>query len=193
MTDEMVHKARPSTLSRLKRLLMSAFDPRAYAHALKVVNYYNYMHVQERRKITLGAAPRISPVATFANGQNITLGDRVHIGAHCYIWAGPGKGRIVMGDDCLLGPNVMMTAANYRFRDGHPVTEQAMTEADIILGRDVWLATSVVVLPGTRLGDGCVVGAGAVVRGEFPPMSIIAGNPGKIVGTREIKNTSASD
>ena len=42
----------------------------------------------------------------------------------------------MIGDDCLFGPEVLITAANYRLNDGGPVTRQPMDEADVVLGRD---------------------------------------------------------
>jgi acetyltransferase-like isoleucine patch superfamily enzyme len=137
------HKARPSRAARALRLIGSAFDPRAYLHAIRLVNYYNYSHVQPRRKMTIGAGAKISPNAVFSNPERIEIGVRVSIGARCTLWAGPSRGRIVIGDDVLFGPEVMVTAAGYRFNDGAPVTEQAMDEADVIIGRDV---------PGLRRG-----------------------------------------
>jgi acetyltransferase-like isoleucine patch superfamily enzyme len=93
----------------------------------------------------------------------------------------------VLGDDVLMAPGVMLTAANYRFNDGGPVTEQAMDEADIIIGRDVWLGYGVVVLPGVTIGDGAIVGAGTVVRKNLPAGAIAVGNPARIVGQRSQK------
>ena len=71
MTDELVHKARPSKGQRLMRLLRSTLDPRAYAHALKVVNYYNYTHAGELRAAPRGAGVHLSPTARFAPGRHI--------------------------------------------------------------------------------------------------------------------------
>lgn len=184
MSGEGVHKVRLSRAQRLKRLLMAFVDPRAWAHAFKVVNYYNYAHVMELRKVSRGEKVVISPLASFANGQNITLGDRCRIGANCYLWAGPGVGRIILKEDVMLGPQVMMSASNYRFNEGSPVTEQAMKEADIVIGRDVWIAYGAVILAGAEVGDGCVIGAGAVVRGKIEPFSILAGNPATVIGRR---------
>ena len=179
-----VHKIRLSKAQRLKRLLLAFVDPRAWGHAVKVVNYYNYMHVAELRKMTRGTGCVISPMATFANAQNIVLGDRCRIGANCYLWAGPGAGRIILGQDVMLAPQVMMSAANYRFNEGSPVTDQAMKEADIVIGRDVWIGYGAVILAGANVGDGCIIGAGAVVRGTIEPFSIVAGNPALVVGQR---------
>ena len=185
MTDQQpAHKVRLTRAQRFRRLLAATFDPRAWGHALKVVNYYNYTHVIELRKITRGRNVVISPLASFGNGQNITLGDRCRIGANCYLWAGPGTGRIILKDDVMLGPGVMMSAANYRFNDGTPVTDQAMKEADIVIGRDVWIGYGAVILAGAVIGDGSVISAATVVRGTIPPFSIVAGNPATVVGSR---------
>ncbi len=184
--SEKIYKASKSGPQRLGRLVAAALDPRAYLHAFKLINFANYTHVAELRKVQRGDGVRISPTASFANGQNIVLGDRVRIGAHCSIWAGNGSARIVFGEDVLLAPNVMITAANYRFNDGAPVTEQAMNEADVIIGRDVWIGYGATVLPGARIGDGAIIGAGARVRGEVPRGAILADPPTPIVGYRRM-------
>lgn len=183
-SDTPAHKERPSPLKRLVRLLTSALDPRAYLHAIRLINYYNYAHVTPRRQLTLGPDARISPNAIFSNPQRISIGARVNLGARCTLWAGPSKGRLVIGDDVLFGPEVMVTAATYRFNDGAPVTEQAMDEADVIIGNDVWLGTRAIILPGARIGDGAIIGAGALVRGNIPAGAIAVGTPARVVGTR---------
>lgn len=188
MTTELVRKKSPSRLARGLRLAASLLDPRAWLHLVKIVNYYNYTHVEQMRLLTLAGPGNISPDTVFQNAERITIGQRVRIGSRCHLWAGPSNGRILIGDDVLFGPEVMLTAASYRYDLGHPVTEQPMAEADIVIGNDVWLATRAIILPGTQLGDGCIVAAGAVVRGAFPPMSIIAGSPARIVSERVISS-----
>lgn len=172
--------------ARKNRLIRSVVDPRAWLHFLKLLNYYNYSHVAPLRQVARGQNVAISPDAVFSNPERITIGDRVEIGSRCHIWAGHARATITIGDDCLFGPEVMVTAATYRFRDGHPVTNQKMDEADIVLGRDVWLGTRAIVLPGTTIGNGAIIGAGAVVRGEIPPMTIAVGSPARVVGERII-------
>ncbi|MBL8286721.1 MAG: antibiotic acetyltransferase [Rubrivivax sp.] len=52
------------------------------------------------------------------------------------------------------------------------------------VGHDVWIGRSAIVLPGVEIGDGAVVGAGAVVTKAVPPYAIVAGNPARIVRHR---------
>lgn len=169
---------------KLMRLVASMLDPRAYAHALKLVNYYNYSHVQPLRQIKIGEGAAISPTAIFSNPERIEIGARLTLGAGCALWAGNSTGRLIIGDDVLFGPDVMVTAANYRFNDGSPVTKQPMDEADITIGNDVWLGAKAMVLPGAVIGDGAIIGGGAIVRGEIPPYSIAVGAPARVVSQR---------
>lgn len=174
----------PSKSARLRRLLASVCDPRAWAHLLKIVNYHNYSHVRPLREVSLGDGASISPDVAFSNPQRITIGDRVRLGSRCHLWAGHTSGRIVVGDDVLFGPEVMVTAATYRFDDGSPVTRQAMDEADVQIGSDVWVATRAIILPGVTIGNGAIIAANTVVREDVPAGAIVAGNPAKIVGER---------
>jgi len=169
---------------RLLRAVASALDPRAYLHAFRMLNHYNTTHVTPRRALTCGPGPAISPTAQFANAARITLGARAHVGSGCILWAGPGQGRITAGDNLLLGPNVLITAANYRFRDGSPVTEQTMQEQSITIGHDVWIGAGTIILPGAQIGDGAIIAAGAVVRATVDAMSVVAGTPARVVGRR---------
>lgn len=186
--------ARKKTLSkaaRLWRLIGGVVDPRAWGHVLKLVNYYNYAHVKPLRELRLGPGAAISPNATFSNATRIHAGRNLRLGARTALWAGPSRGEIRIGNDVLFGPDVLVTAANYRINDGHPVTDQLMDEADVIIGDDVWLAAKVVVLPGVTIGDGAVIGAGSVVNRDVPSMAIAAGVPARVLGQRCIEETAS--
>lgn len=84
----------------------------------------------------------------------------------------------------MLGPNILITASSYRFRDGAPIRCQAMDEADVIIGRDVWLGAGVVILAWTRIGDGAVIGANSLVRGTVPAGTVYGGSPARQISQR---------
>jgi acetyltransferase-like isoleucine patch superfamily enzyme len=184
-------KKNPSAAARALRLVLSSLDPRAWAHVFRLVNYYNYAHVTPRRRLTLGPEARISPNSEFSNPERISAGRRLRLGTRCTLWAGHATGRIVIGDDVMFGPEVMVTAASYRFNDGQPVTAQAMDEADVVIGDDVWIGARAIILPGARIGAGAIIAAGAVVRGEIPAMAIAAGVPARVVGQRRLPGSEA--
>jgi acetyltransferase-like isoleucine patch superfamily enzyme len=170
---------------RFMRLLASCVDPRAFLHLLRIANYYNTNHVRPLRQIRMGLSPAISPDAIFSGPERISFGNNIRIGSRTHIWAGPSSGRIAIGDDVLIGPDVMITAASYRFNDGSPVTDQVMDEGDINIGNDVWLGAKVVVLPGVSIGDGAIIGASAVVSRSIPAFAIAVGIPARVIGQRK--------
>ena len=51
----------------------------------------------------------------------------------------------------------------------------------VVIGENTWVGENVVILPGSSIGKGCVIGANSVVKGVFPDYCIIAGSPAKIV------------
>lgn len=174
-----------SRFAKALRIILSTLDPRAFVHMLRIASYYNTHHVRPLRQVRLGTSPAISPDVIFSNPERISIGNRAHIGSRTHLWAGPSHGRIIIGNDVLIGPDVMLTAANYRFNDGTPVTEQIMDEGNISIGDDVWLGAKVVVLPGVTIGDGAVIGASAVVTKNVGAYEIAVGIPARVVGKRK--------
>lgn len=53
---------------------------------------------------------------------------------------------------------------------------------EVHIGKNCFLGYRTIILPGTEIGDNCIVGSGSVLRGKYPSNSIIVGNPGKVVG-----------
>jgi len=56
---------------------------------------------------------------------------------------------------------------------------------EVTIGENVWIGSDVTILPGVTIGEGCVVGACSVVTKDVPPLSIIGGNPAKIINYRD--------
>lgn len=178
-------KRQLSFARRLTRGLLAVLDPRAWFHLPRVVNYYNYSHVKEKRRLKRGVGTKLSPTISFANAERIELGKRVAIGAHCSIWAGQHHGTIVIEDDALLGPYVMVTVGNYSFAGAGPVGESPMLEQNVRLGRNCFIGAYAIILPGVTIGENAAVGAGAVVTKDVPPGVVVAGNPAKPIGIRD--------
>lgn len=174
-----------SLLQRAVRGLCALFDPRAWSHLPRLVNYFNYTHVAQKRRLTRGDSCELSPTVSFANAERIVLGHRVAIGSFTSIWAGEHHGRITIEDDALIGPYVMVTAGNYSLVGEGPVGSTPMIEQDIHLGPNCFIGAYAMILPGVTIGPGAAVGAGAVVTRDVPARAIVVGNPARVIGTRE--------
>ncbi|MFZ5710257.1 MAG: DapH/DapD/GlmU-related protein [Pseudomonadota bacterium] len=174
----------PSALRRLIRALGSVLDPRVYVHGIRILHYYGYTHVHQKRALTLGRDVRFAPNVSFANAERIELGDGVHVGARCSLWAGKSSGRIRVGARTTLAPDCFVTAADYGLAAGRRLTELPMVERDVVIGADCWLGARCIVTAGVTIGDGAVIGAGAVVTRDVPANAIAAGIPARVVKMR---------
>jgi virginiamycin A acetyltransferase len=113
------------------------------------------------------------------------IGDRLVIGRFCAIAAGV---RFIM-NGANHATSGLTTYPFQIFRHGweegfDPASLDTGFRGDTIVGNDVWIGMEALILPGTRIGDGAVIGARAVVSGEVPPYAIVVGNPGRVVRKR---------
>ena len=98
-----------------------------------------------------------------------------------------GKGRIFIGNNVLIGPNVVLRSNNHTFKSTKiPIISQGMTEGEIIIGNDVWIGSNAVILPNCNIGDGAIIGAGAVVTSNIEPYTVVGGIPAKFIKKREL-------
>jgi acetyltransferase-like isoleucine patch superfamily enzyme len=146
------------------------------------------------RWVRIGSGTLLGPGASIAvgmipdepgfdppDGWVVRIGDRCNIGRNASI---VGRCRIDIGDDITTGPDLYITDHNHRFDDTDvPIARQWVDEAPVRIGDGCWIGAGVVVLPGTTLGRNVVVAAGAVVRGEVPDCTVVAGIPAKVVRT----------
>lgn len=105
---------------------------------------------------------------------SINIGDNSGLGVRCEI-----NGRVYIGKDVLMGPDVIMYTVNHKFQDKNiRIIDQGYSEEKpIYIGNDVWIGRKVIILPGVHIGDGAVIGAGTVVAKDVPPYTVAVGNP----------------
>jgi len=120
------------------------------------------------------------PLRANWGGANVTLGDRVYANFNLTL---VDDGPIVIGDNVMFGPNVVVTTA------GHPVLPElrvlgAQYNLPVTIGDNVWIGSGVQIMPGVTIGDGTVVGAGSVVTRDLPSGVVALGVPCRVV--REI-------
>ena len=82
---------------------------------------------------------------------------------------------ISIGDGCAFGPNVVIYDHDHQFsKDGFAVKE--FNCSPVVIEDDVWVGANTVILRGTHIGQGCVIGAGSVVKGEIPANFLVKGD-----------------
>lgn len=110
-------------------------------------------------------------------GYNIEIGENFYSNHNLVIL---DANKVVFGDNVFIGPNCGFYTA------GHPLDAETRNKGleyakPIKVGNDVWFGGNVVVLPGVKIGNNVVIGAGSVVTKDIPENSIAVGNPCKVI------------
>ena len=119
--------------------------------------------------------------AIFGKGSGIKIGNRAQLGENSRI-----GNNVTIGDDVVMGPDVVIMTSAHAFEDPNvPINKQgALPIRDVIIGRDSWIGTRVVILPGVIIGEGAVIGACSLVNKDVPPYAIVGGVPARVIRYR---------
>ncbi len=90
--------------------------------------------------------------------------------------------RIVIGQNCLIGPFCYVTDHDHGTKSIIPKAKQSLLSSPVQIGRNVWIGAGVVILKGVNIGNGAVIGAGAVVTRDVGPEERVAGVPARAIG-----------
>ncbi|HRW21082.1 MAG TPA: acyltransferase [Bacteroidales bacterium] len=97
------------------------------------------------------------------------------LSGNCYFQAHSG---IKIGKNFLFAPGIKIISSNHDFKN----RDLPSKTSPVIIGDNVWMGTSAIILPGVEIGNNCIIGAGSVVTKSFKEDNLlIAGNPAKII------------
>ncbi|HET8728108.1 MAG TPA: sugar O-acetyltransferase [Alphaproteobacteria bacterium] len=147
-----------------------------------LVRAYNATGADETEQRTgilgelLGAADEgvaIRPPFYCDYGYNIRIGRGTFVNIGCvFLDVAP----IELGDDCQIGCFVQILTADHP-RDPALRRQGYESGIPVRIGRNVWIGSGAIILPGIIIGDDAIVGAGSVVTREVPPGATVVGNP----------------
>lgn len=120
-------------------------------------------------------------------GENIYFGDNCEVNMNCTFL---DDNKIIIGDRALIAPNVQIYTAFHpvsaaerfgKIKEDGSFSFCKTRTAPVLIGNDVWIGGAAVILPGVRIGDNVVIGAGSVVTRDVPSNTIACGNPCRAV------------
>jgi acetyltransferase-like isoleucine patch superfamily enzyme len=155
---------------------------------LVVLNYFLTFpgHAFRLHVLRSLARCKVGADSSVQRGVRLTTKGGVSIGVGCNINRGTvldGRGALTIGDLVNISSDVTILTADHdpdsEFFEGRV--------RSVTIGSRSWLATRALILPGSTVGEGAVIAAGAVVNGDVPPWTVVAGVPAKQVGLRNPK------
>ena len=129
---------------------------------------------------SVGKKVNIEKHAHFTPG--LKIGDYSDVGVKCEV-----NGPVTIGNYVMMGPEVVIyTSTHAHSRTDITMIEQGFEEVrPVTIGNDVWIGRRAMIMPGVNIGNGCIIGAGAVVTKDVPDYCIVGGVPAKIVKRRD--------
>lgn len=119
----------------------------------------------------------LEPPCYFSYGCNTYFGDDVYANFNLVV---VDDVQVNIGNHVMFGPNVTISST------GHPLAhvyrrEGAQFSLPIVIGDDVWIGANCTILPGVKIGQRCVIGAGSVVTHDIPDDSLAFGSPCRVI------------
>lgn len=141
------------------------------------------------RIICLGGAEILDNAAIMSATKDavIELGNNVFINRNVIVAC---RKHIVIGENTVIGPNVVIYDHDHRFDAQGRVKESAPNpykEGDVIIGKNVWIGAGAIILRGTTIGDGSIIAAGAIVKGNIPEGVLVRRENNNIIEILENK------
>lgn len=124
---------------------------------------------------TLPESTTVLPPFYVDYGKPVTIGEDCFIQQCCTFF---GRGGITIGNGVFIGPKCNLITINH---DPDPDNRSATYGRPIVIEDKVWIGINSTILPGVRIGYGSIVGAQSVVTHDVPPMTVVAGNPARVI------------
>lgn len=150
-------------------------------------DFFNSLHKRlARRRLKksmkfCGENVYIGPNVMIDEPFNLELGNSTCICTLTHISA---LGGVKIGDGTMISSLCSITTLTHPINSYSRVTEPAISKP-IVIGRNCWIGTGAIILPGITVGDDAIIGAGSVVTKDVSPATVVIGSPAKVL--KEIK------
>jgi acetyltransferase-like isoleucine patch superfamily enzyme len=144
-------------------------------HKFQSISLSSELVIANKSTFYLGRNVQLSKFCSIfiARNASVKIGRRVYFNQRCMI---SSQESITIGDNCLFGPDVKIYDNNHVFEAGVGVVHGKHKCYPVAIGNNCWVASNVVILAGTTIGDNCVIGAGVILSGTIPNNSVVKPN-----------------
>ncbi|MDC0499750.1 acyltransferase [Paracoccaceae bacterium] len=145
-----------------------------------------------RRRQKLKRLGKLQGPTFIARNAEFTFHSRISIGRYCRIGSSchlDGEGGLIIGDGTILAPRVTVLTGSHNYKQMRMLPYDETDDLrSVKIGAGVWIGFGAIITPGVEIGDGAIVAAGAVVTKSVDVGNIVAGNPAKLINSREISS-----
>ncbi len=137
-----------------------------------MISPYTEITVDKGAKLSIGKMFKMRDGSKLRvrKGAECMIGNHVSVNSNNVIAC---HEKIVVGDNVEFSPNVQIYDHDHDFRHSDGLSSLHYKTAPVVIGNNVWIGANSVILRGTTIGDDCVVGAGSVVKGDYPAGTVI--------------------
>ncbi len=141
------------------------------------------LFIQNKKRLFVGTNVRIYPgmrAEMTTRNASIRIGDNVSIGQNFHVVSYDSE--LYIGENTTISANVFISNVNHDYHELNVHSlDQKMNVKNTEIGKYSFIGYGAVILPGTKLGKQCIVGANSVVKGKFPDYCVVAGNPARMI------------
>lgn len=147
---------------------------------LKLLRMNEYAH-QQIHVVKQGW--HVPIIASVKNGENFSIGYGSCLKSDSYIEC---RGGVKIGNYFHTGKGLTIFTSNHNYEGGEMIPyDNVDVLKEVVIGDWVWCGANVTIVPGVHIGDGAVIGSGAVVTKDVPECAVVGGNPARIIKFRD--------
>lgn len=170
----MIEKALRGTINLIRILIIKIrCGSKVNIYPIQPMRIKSQLMIQKRiKQVIIGRNLKLETDAKIRviEGGSLIIGNNCFINCGSYITV---LGRTQIGDNCMIGPNVLVFDHDHDFRAEGGIAEGRIVIGDIVIGDGVWIGGNTSILRGTNIGDNAVIAAGSVIKGNIPANSIV--------------------
>ena len=196
-------------MGQMKRVIISKLPIPLFARILRIKNFFKCYFA---KRSNVGKRSYVDPSVHVCGWHNVRIGKYSSIGQDTWInvnYRAKDKISIIIGDNCKIGRRNFFTSGELirlgdycassidcRFLGAEHIYSSPFKiyiSADVTqgghidIGPNCFLGAGVTILKGVKMGYGCVIGAATVVNCDIPPLSLVVGNPCKVIKRFDVK------
>lgn len=148
-------------------------------HNIKKFLVQLVINFKYKRLFSSSHYPTINGWCTFS--PKISFGKNTHFNGAKFL----GSGSVIIGDNFHSAKGLLVLTENHNWYSSALPYDHTTVKKMTTIGDNVWIGMNVTILPGVKIGEGCIIQAGSVVSKSIPDLAIAGGNPANVIKYRD--------